>query len=292
MRQVLDGYKVLDFTQVLAGATCTRLLAEMRAEVIKSSCLRRAMSPVASVRFATVAARTTSSRIATRRAYASTRRSRRVSRRREGRLRIAHDGAGTACDALSDALPVQADRRARATTSNRPGGVVCSLVLTLRGRSFCGARSRSTCLPAPNAAGDCACSRPSSSRRWRGRFSLTWAFRRNAQSPIHPISTRFPDSDRFGARLSRPWRSTEVLHRVGRCPHRRGRRSPCPCRCHPALCRGDLAVAPGTGSPSRAVRPRDDLEEVAARILEIDSAAAVVAVDRSGLLLKRIGPMR
>ena len=35
MRHVLDGYKVLDFTQVLAGATCTRLLAEMGAEVFK-----------------------------------------------------------------------------------------------------------------------------------------------------------------------------------------------------------------------------------------------------------------
>lgn len=35
MRHVLDGFKVLDFTQVLAGATCTRLLAEMGAEVIK-----------------------------------------------------------------------------------------------------------------------------------------------------------------------------------------------------------------------------------------------------------------
>lgn len=35
MRHVLDGYKVLDFTQVLAGATCPRLLAEMGAEVIK-----------------------------------------------------------------------------------------------------------------------------------------------------------------------------------------------------------------------------------------------------------------
>jgi crotonobetainyl-CoA:carnitine CoA-transferase CaiB-like acyl-CoA transferase len=35
MRHLLDGYRALDFTQVLAGATCTRLLAEMGAEVIK-----------------------------------------------------------------------------------------------------------------------------------------------------------------------------------------------------------------------------------------------------------------
>ena len=34
-RHVLDGYKVLDFTQVLAGATVTRLMAEMGAEIIK-----------------------------------------------------------------------------------------------------------------------------------------------------------------------------------------------------------------------------------------------------------------
>ena len=32
---VLDGYKVLDFTQVLAGPTVTRLMAEMGAEIIK-----------------------------------------------------------------------------------------------------------------------------------------------------------------------------------------------------------------------------------------------------------------
>src|ERR1700676_2024564 len=32
---VLDGYKVLDFSQVLAGPTVTRLMAEMGAEVIK-----------------------------------------------------------------------------------------------------------------------------------------------------------------------------------------------------------------------------------------------------------------
>jgi CoA:oxalate CoA-transferase len=32
---VLDGYKVLDFSQVLAGPTVTRLMAEMGADVIK-----------------------------------------------------------------------------------------------------------------------------------------------------------------------------------------------------------------------------------------------------------------
>lgn len=35
MKHVLDGYKVLDFTQVLAGPTATRMMAEMGAEVIK-----------------------------------------------------------------------------------------------------------------------------------------------------------------------------------------------------------------------------------------------------------------
>ncbi|MGH7931800.1 MAG: CaiB/BaiF CoA transferase family protein, partial [Candidatus Binataceae bacterium] len=34
-RHILDGYKVLDFTQVLAGPTVTRLMAEMGAEIIK-----------------------------------------------------------------------------------------------------------------------------------------------------------------------------------------------------------------------------------------------------------------
>jgi len=32
---VLDGYKVLDFTQFIAGPTVTRLMAQMGAEVIK-----------------------------------------------------------------------------------------------------------------------------------------------------------------------------------------------------------------------------------------------------------------
>ncbi|HSU92009.1 MAG TPA: CoA transferase, partial [Sporolactobacillaceae bacterium] len=34
-RHVLDGYKVLDFTQYIAGPTVTRTMAEMGAEVIK-----------------------------------------------------------------------------------------------------------------------------------------------------------------------------------------------------------------------------------------------------------------
>jgi len=34
-KQMLDGYKVLDFTQVLAGPTTTRYMAEMGAEVVK-----------------------------------------------------------------------------------------------------------------------------------------------------------------------------------------------------------------------------------------------------------------
>ena len=34
-KHVLDGYKVLDFSQIIAGPTCTLMLAEMGAEVIK-----------------------------------------------------------------------------------------------------------------------------------------------------------------------------------------------------------------------------------------------------------------
>ena len=35
VKHVLDGIKVLDFTQYLAGPTTTRLMAEMGAEIIK-----------------------------------------------------------------------------------------------------------------------------------------------------------------------------------------------------------------------------------------------------------------
>ncbi|HAD10568.1 MAG TPA: carnitine dehydratase, partial [Porticoccaceae bacterium] len=34
-KHVLDGVKVLDFTHVLAGPTCTRLMVETGADVIK-----------------------------------------------------------------------------------------------------------------------------------------------------------------------------------------------------------------------------------------------------------------
>ena len=35
LKHVLDGYKVLDFTQYLAGPTATRMMAQMGAEVVK-----------------------------------------------------------------------------------------------------------------------------------------------------------------------------------------------------------------------------------------------------------------
>src|SRR5271170_1700565 len=35
LKHMLDGYKVLDFTQFVAGPTVTKLMAEMGAEIIK-----------------------------------------------------------------------------------------------------------------------------------------------------------------------------------------------------------------------------------------------------------------
>ena len=40
------------------------------------------------------------------------------------------------------------------------------------------------------------------------------------------------------------------------------------------------------------VRPRDDLQQVAARVLKIDAASAVVTVDLTCLGLRGVGPMR
>ena len=34
-KHILDGYKIIDFTQYLAGPSATRLMAEMGAEIIK-----------------------------------------------------------------------------------------------------------------------------------------------------------------------------------------------------------------------------------------------------------------
>ena len=69
---MLDGYKVLDFTQVVAGPTVTRLMAEMGAEIIKVELAPAGDSPAGFPICARAAAHTTCSRIAARRASAST----------------------------------------------------------------------------------------------------------------------------------------------------------------------------------------------------------------------------
>src|SRR5262245_43313753 len=53
----------------------------------------------------------------------------------------------------------------------------------------------------------------------------------------------------------------------------------------------------GAREPSRlpataTVRPRDELQQVAARVLKIDAASAVVTVDLICLGLRGVGPMR
>jgi crotonobetainyl-CoA:carnitine CoA-transferase CaiB-like acyl-CoA transferase len=35
VKHVLDGYKILDFTQVLAGPTATRMMTEMGVQIIR-----------------------------------------------------------------------------------------------------------------------------------------------------------------------------------------------------------------------------------------------------------------
>ncbi len=60
-RHVLDGYKVLDFTQFVAGPTVTRLMATMGAEVIKVELAPDGDRRASSLTCATTAAATTSS---------------------------------------------------------------------------------------------------------------------------------------------------------------------------------------------------------------------------------------
>src|SRR5262245_54647902 len=43
--------------------------------------------------------------------------------------------------------------------------------------------------------------------------------------------------------------------------------------------------------PAAAIRPRDDLEQMTVRVLEVEAAPAVVAVDLSPLRLGGVGPI-
>jgi hypothetical protein len=161
---------------------------------------------------------------------------------------------------------------ARATTSNRPGGVIRSLVLTLRGRSCRAARSRSTCSPVPNAAGGCACSRPSSSRRWCGRFSLAWASRRNAPSlylpDLRPVSRIC--SIRGSIIVKRPGARPTCCIAVGGA--RLALAAATPRYADPALRRGDLA---DSGSATALCAPSNRAEEREVPVSEIQLRALV-----------------
>jgi crotonobetainyl-CoA:carnitine CoA-transferase CaiB-like acyl-CoA transferase len=73
--RMLEGYKVLDFTEALAGPTATRYLAQMGAEVIKVELAPHGDLAARCPSCATGAALTTYSRIAARRVFVLTRKS-------------------------------------------------------------------------------------------------------------------------------------------------------------------------------------------------------------------------
>jgi len=79
-QHILNGYRILDFSQYLAGPTTTRFLAEMGAEVIKIELAPSSIMAVSSHMCTTGAVPSMFSRTAGRRVFASTLRCREVSR--------------------------------------------------------------------------------------------------------------------------------------------------------------------------------------------------------------------